>query len=70
MEEEDKRVIRDECITLLRDVGCEARVIGHCVSVSELALEFARRYYYGRVDEELIFRGLCSMILVGVAHMV
>ncbi|RCV63130.1 uncharacterized protein C5S53_15405 [Methanophagales archaeon] len=57
MEEEDKRVIRDESIKLLRDVGCKARVIEHCVAVSELALEFARRYYFGRVDEELIFRG-------------
>jgi uncharacterized protein len=56
VEEEDKKVIRDECITLLRDAGCKARVIEHCVAVSELALEFARRYY-GRVDEKLIFRG-------------
>ncbi len=57
MEEEDKRVIRDECIKLLRDVGCEVRVIEHCVAVSELALELARRYFYGRVDGELIFTG-------------
>jgi len=57
VEEEDKRLIRDECIKLLRDLGCKARVIEHCVAVSELALELARRYYYGRVDEKLIFRG-------------
>ena len=57
MEEEDKRLIRDECIKLMRDLGCKARVIEHCVAVSELALELARSYYYGRVDEKLIFRG-------------
>jgi uncharacterized protein len=57
VEEEDKRVIRDKCIKLLRDVGCEVRVIEHCVAVSELALELARRYHYGHVEEELIFTG-------------
>jgi HD superfamily phosphodiesterase len=57
VEEEDKSVIRDECIKLLRDVGCEERVIKHCIAVSELALEFARPYSYGRVDEKLIYKG-------------
>jgi len=57
VEEEDKSVIRDECIKLLRDVGCEVRVIKHCIAVSELALEFARPYSYGRVDEKLIYKG-------------
>jgi len=56
VEEGDKKAIRDECIKLLQDVGCEAEVIKHCVAVAELALEIAHRHY-GHVDEKLIFRG-------------
>ncbi len=34
---------RDECLALLREYGCNERVIAHCKAVSELAVKFARR---------------------------
>ena len=55
MEEEDKKELRDDCIRLLRDVGCDEEVINHCVAVSEFALELAHRHY-GSADEDLVFR--------------
>lgn len=56
MEEETKKELRDECIKLLRAVGCDEGVIEHCNVVSELALEIARRHY-GAVDEDLVLKG-------------
>ncbi len=34
---------RDECLALLRESGCNERVIAHCKAVSALAVKFARR---------------------------
>jgi len=34
---------RDECIELLRECGCNDRVIAHCKSVSALAVKIAKR---------------------------
>ncbi len=34
---------RDECIDLLRECGCNDRVIAHCEAVSALAVKFAKR---------------------------
>lgn len=56
MEEEIKRRILNECIGLLREVGCDEAVIKHCIAVAELALEIARRHH-DSVDEKLVFRG-------------
>ena len=55
MDEGDKGWIRRECITLLREAGCDDAVVKHCVAVAELALELA--LHHDRVDKELIFRG-------------
>ena len=56
MEEETKKELRDECIKLLRAVGCDEGVIKHCNVVSELALEIASRHY-DAVDEDLVLKG-------------
>lgn len=56
MEEEIKRRILNECIGVLREVGCDEAVIEHCIAVAELALEIARRHH-DSVDEKLVFKG-------------
>jgi len=56
VEEEIKKRISDECIGLLRKVGCDEGVIKHCTAVAELALELAGRHY-NTIDENLVFRG-------------
>lgn len=56
MEKEVKSGILNECIGLLREVGCDEAVIKHCIAVAELALEIARRHHES-VDEKLVFNG-------------
>lgn len=60
MEARDKKGIRRGCIKLLREVGCEESVVGHCIAVAELALEIARSYNHqseshNSVNEKLVF---------------
>ena len=66
MEEEDKERIRDECLSLLQESGCDNSVIEHCSAVAELALEIIDHKTFldtdtdtdtCTVDERLVFRG-------------
>ncbi|MHC1635757.1 MAG: TIGR00295 family protein [Candidatus Methanospirareceae archaeon] len=55
MEKEEEERIREECIRLLREVGCDEKVIRHCIAVAELALEIAK--LKDGVSEELVLAG-------------
>jgi len=58
MEEGDKVRIRDECLSLLQEAGCDKNVIEHCSAVAELALEIIdHNHRSGTVDERQVFRG-------------
>lgn len=51
-------MIRQEALSLLREVGCPANVIHHCVAVSEKAVLMARKVQHDQdVDIELVETG-------------
>jgi uncharacterized protein (TIGR00295 family) len=45
---------RDECLAMLRECGCDEKVVAHCVAVSSLAVRFAKRC---EADIELVEAG-------------
>jgi uncharacterized protein (TIGR00295 family) len=45
---------RDECLAMLRECGCNEKVVAHCLAVSSLAVRFAKRC---EADVELVEAG-------------
>ncbi len=54
---EDFKEIRQRCIKILREAGCDDEIIKHCEAVAELSMEIASLHENRGVDKALIYAG-------------